>query len=125
MNIFQKEIFFIIFSVLLNILAQYLIKYSTSINGPITGNFLDVTKGLYNLIITPTCFLGLISAFMAAMFYILALGKLPLSIAYPFTSLGFILVVSIGIIFFNEPLTIAKISGITLIVIGIGFMLQT
>jgi multidrug transporter EmrE-like cation transporter len=125
MIIFQKEIFLILFSVSLNILAQYLIKYSTSINGPINGNFSDIIRGLYNIIATPTCLLGLFSAFIAAMFYILALSKLPLSIAYPFTALGFVLVVSIGIIFFNEPLSIAKIIGVTLIIIGIGFILQT
>lgn len=125
MLFFQKEIIFILFSVLLNVLAQYLIKYSLSIKEPITGNFIDIVKGLFNLVMTPACFLGLFSAFLAAMFYILALNKLPLSIAYPITALGFVAVVSVGVIFFNEPLSLFKMIGLTTILIGIGFILQS
>jgi len=125
MVIFQKELLFILFSVVLNVLAQYLIKYSTSSQEPISGNFFEVITGLFKLIITPACFFGLSSAFLAAMFYILALSKLPLSVAYPFTAFGFVVIVTVGVIFFNEPLTIAKIAGLSLIIIGIGFILQT
>ena len=121
---FQKEILFILFSILLNVSAQYLIKYSLSVKEPITGNLINVIKGLFGLVLTPACFLGLFSAFLAAMFYILALNKLPLSVAYPMTALGFVAIVCVGIIFFNEPVTIFKITGLSLIVIGIGLILQ-
>ena len=58
----------------------------------------------------------------AALFWMLALKKLPLSTAYPFTASGFVLILLFAVVFLGEPLTLAKITGTTLIVTGIAIM---
>lgn len=45
--------------------------------------------------------------------------KFQLSYAYPFMSLAFVLVMFLSAFFFNEPVTLAKTLGLTLIVAGI------
>lgn len=45
--------------------------------------------------------------------------KFPLSYAYPFMSLAFVLVMFLSAFFFNEPVTLAKTLGLALIVTGI------
>jgi multidrug transporter EmrE-like cation transporter len=48
-----------------------------------------------------------------------AMTKFPISYAYPFTSLAFVLVVFLGAVFFNEPITWPRVVGLTAIVAGI------
>ncbi len=56
------------------------------------------------------------AAFVAALFWMAAMTTLPLSIAYPFTSIAFVLVMFGSRIFFGEPLSIQKILGTHLLV---------
>ena len=121
----QKAIIFVVVAVLLNVLAQYLLKFSASIRDPINGNMMDVVSGLFKVVFTPTCFLGLFAGLLASMFWILALNKLPLTIVYPFTALGFIAIMAVGFIVFKEPFTLAKIAGMSFILIGIAFISNT
>ena len=45
--------------------------------------------------------------------------KFELSYAYPFTSVGFVLVLILSAVFFHEAITIPKVIGMVLIVAGI------
>ena len=45
--------------------------------------------------------------------------KFELSYAYPFMSLAFVLVLVLSAVLFHEPLTVPKILGVLLIIIGI------
>lgn len=49
----------------------------------------------------------------------LAMTRLDISYAYMFISMVFVLVPSAGYLFFNEPVTSAKIIGSSLIVLGV------
>lgn len=64
-------------------------------------------------------FSGFFSAFLAALFWMMALSKLDLSFAYPFMALNFIFVFMFSIFLFKEPLSFYKILGLILIVIGV------
>jgi multidrug transporter EmrE-like cation transporter len=48
-----------------------------------------------------------------------AMTKFPLSYAYPFMSLAFVLVMFLSAVFFKEPVTIPKSIGLGLIILGI------
>ena len=62
---------------------------------------------------------GFISAFVAGLFWMATLTKLPLSHAYPFVALSFAIVLFGSATFFQELLTWPKVVGVTLIVAGI------
>lgn len=62
---------------------------------------------------------GFTMAFIAAVVWMFALSKLPLSHAYPFLATSFVLVAIAGHFIFLEQLTLVKIVGLILIMIGI------
>lgn len=67
----------------------------------------------------PFIFIALIMLFFATVFYLLALSKLPLSIAYPMLSSGYILVVILSKIFLKEEVSLKRWIGVFVIIIGI------
>jgi drug/metabolite transporter (DMT)-like permease len=64
-------------------------------------------------------------ALIAAFAWIAALSKLDLSRAYPFVSASFVLVLVLSAIIFGESLTVFKIVGGLLIVLGLIIGSQT
>lgn len=59
------------------------------------------------------------AATLAALSWMVALSGMDLSRAYPFMSLNFVLILIAGALLFNEPITPAKLAGVTLIVSGV------
>ena len=62
---------------------------------------------------------ALIMLFFATIFYLFALSKLPLSIAYPMLSSGYVLVVLMSKIFLKEKVSLRRWLGVFIIIIGI------
>ena len=60
------------------------------------------------------------AAFVAALCWMLALNRLPLSRAYPFMGLSFVLVLFLSAALLGEPLTWQKLAGALLICAGVG-----
>ena len=67
----------------------------------------------------PLIFSGFISAFVASVFWMLAMTKFELTYAYPFMALSPALVFIIGIFVLGETFTIGKVLGLLIIMIGI------
>ena len=67
----------------------------------------------------PFIFGALVMLFIATVFYLLALSNLPLSIAYPMLSSGYVLVVLSSRIFLKENVSLKRWFGVFVIVIGI------
>ena len=77
---------------------------------------------LLKSLLDPFIFSGYASAFIASFFWLLALSKLELSHAYPFMSGAFVLVFIFSVFLFNESVSLQKILGLSLIVIGIAVL---
>lgn len=56
---------------------------------------------------------------IATILWVYALKLVPLSIAYPFMALAFVIVPIMGVIFLNEPFNVKTIFGVALIVGGL------
>lgn len=63
--------------------------------------------------------LGLFVYFSSAVVWLLVLAKIDVSLAYPFVGLGFILTALLGWLIRGEELSIGRISGTALIVLGV------
>ena len=79
---------------------------------------LFLIKQLFN----PWVFSGFASAFLAALFWMAAMTKLPISQAYPFMSLAFVIVIGASGYLFNEPVGVNKFIGAAFIVAGLVFI---
>lgn len=68
---------------------------------------------------TPWVLAGLLMYVLSAGAWLLVLARADLSFAYPFVSLAFVLTAIYGFWVLNEPMDLARISGIGLIVGGV------
>lgn len=79
----------------------------------------SLIEKIFLLITSFPVIVGFAMAFIAAVVWMFALSKLPLSHAYPFLATSFVLVAIAGHFIFHEQLTVVKIVGLILIMIGI------
>lgn len=82
-------------------------------------NMLGKVFALIKVIFDPFIFSGFVSAFVASLFWMAAMTKFEITVAYPFMSLAPALVFVIGVFFMGESFTIGKFLGLGLIIIGI------
>jgi uncharacterized membrane protein len=71
------------------------------------------------LIASPWILTTVLATAGAALAYLLALQRLELSRAYPVMSLSFLLVVLFSALLFSEALTVPKVAGIVLVLVGL------
>ena len=77
-------------------------------------------KGIYltKLVFDPYIFSGFLSAFIASLFWMIAMTKLELTTAYPFMSIAPRLVFIVGVFLLGETFTLGKLIGLVLIILG-------
>lgn len=114
--------FFIAMTVLLTVFGQLVLKWQISLAGPLPATISGKLLFLLEAVRNPWILVGLGAAFGASLFWMLALKKLPLSTAYPFTASGFVLILIFAVVVLGEPMTLAKLTGTALIVSGIAIM---
>ncbi|NDJ25188.1 EamA family transporter [Nostoc sp. B(2019)] len=71
-----------------------------------------------NLFLQPYVLVGLVSYFVAALFYIYALKKIPISVAYPTVAISYAVVSFLAHLLWGEPFGVKQI--IALLLIGLG-----
>lgn len=71
------------------------------------------------LLLNPWVISGIVATFLSGVSWLLAMTKFEISYAYPFVSLNYILVMAAGFLLFQESLSVTKIAGSALIVLGI------
>ena len=74
---------------------------------------------LFTVLFDPFVFSGLAATFVSGLCWMATMSKLEIGYAYPFTSLGFVLVVLLSHFLFGESLNAWRMCGVLLIVAGI------
>lgn len=110
---------YIALTILLTVYGQIVIKWQAGLAGALPTGGGDKLFFLFRLMLNPWVLSGFCAAFLASLAWMAAMTKLPLSHAYPFMSLAFVLVMFLSALFFQEPLTWPKIVGMACIVAGI------
>lgn len=111
--------FYIAFTILFTVYGQFVIKWQASQAGTLPASGGDKILFLLRLCLNPWVASGIAAAFVASLCWMAAMTRLPLSHAYPFTGLSFVLVLIGSGVCFGEALTPLKIAGTGLIVLGI------
>jgi len=76
-------------------------------------------KNLLEILLSPLIIIGFILYGLSAIIWLFILKRLPLSVAYPSLSLGYVLLIIVSSRVLNEPITSFKIIGSLLIVFGV------
>lgn len=122
MNVKTIAHFYLVATILTSVYSQLIMKWR------ISGRFaeLKIPEGIWPKIVTlftvlfdPFVFSGLVATFVSGLCWMATMSKLEIGYAYPFTSLGFVLVVLLSWILFGESLNAWRIWGVILIVAGI------
>ncbi len=110
---------YILGTIAFTVYGQLVLKWRISQYGALPEQINAKLLFLAKLFLDPFLMSGLASAFVASLFWILAMTKFELSFAYPFMSLSFVLVLFFSVLFFKEALTLHKVLGLVFIVIVI------
>lgn len=112
-------------SVILTVYCQLILKWRL---GQITIQGENALEKAFALAVLPLQDLWIASAFLAtfggAISWMFAISKLPISIAYPFMSLSYILVLAGAAFFFEEGISLTKIIGTVLVMLGLTLMVR-
>lgn len=94
--------------ILLGVGAQLLLKVGATGEGDFMVQLLR-----------PQTVIGLGLYGMAAFFYIVALRKIPVTVAFPSVALSYAIIALLGYFWLREPLGISQIAGIAMIMAGV------
>lgn len=111
--------FYIAMTVLLTLYGQLVLKWQVGLVSQPNAGVSGKIEFWFALLLKPWVLSGFAAAFAASLFWMLALTRLPLSTAYPFTALTFVLVITFGAVVFSEPISMAQLLGIVLVVSGV------
>ena len=109
----------ILAGVLLNAAAQLLLKAGTNRIGAFEFTSANIVPVGGQLITSPFIFGGLACYVVSVVIWILALSRVPVSIAYPMLSIGYIVNAGAAWFLFGESLTAQKLVGIGFIIVGV------
>ena len=109
----------VMLTVVLTVYGQFVIKWQVLAAGDIPDGGAAKAQFVGQLLMNPWILSGLGAAFAASVCWMLAMTKLPLSQAYPYTAASFILIVIGGAWLFSEPLSIIRVAGVLLIGVGV------
>ena len=109
----------ILTGVLLNAAAQLLLKAGTNAIGNFDFHLDNVIPIGFKLAFQPFILGGLACYAISLVVWIMALSRVPVSIAYPMLSIGYVINAFVAWQWFGEALSAQKLLGIGFIVIGV------
>jgi multidrug transporter EmrE-like cation transporter len=120
------ELALILTSVALSSGSQILLKIGMTSDAVLsslkTGSPVQVCQAVLT---SPPVLTGLASFGVSAVFWLFVLSRVPLSLAFPFISLGIVVSVLAGFFLLGEPIPIGRIAGTGCIVLGICLVAAT
>lgn len=108
---------FVFSSILLGAVGQVLMKLgATKLN---TAASASLMAKLLTMFTQPFIIEGLICYGLSAVCWIFGLTRLPLSSAYPMVAIGYVIVFILAVLLFKETVSLVKIGGLLMIVMGV------
>lgn len=109
----------ILFGVLLNAVAQLLLKAGTNAVGHFSFHTANIVPIGLKLAFQPYILGGMTCYAVSLVVWIMALSRVPVSIAYPMLSIGYVINAFVAHYWFGEALSAQKLLGIGFIILGV------
>ena len=110
-RMYLKFIPLILFSVALNASAQlFLRKGMPNVSLVTNQGVLELAQGAIRVVLNPWVFSGLSCYAISIVLWMYVLSKVQVSFAYPFLSVGYVIVVGAAYLFFREPVSVMKLA---------------
>jgi len=111
--------FLILSSVSLNACAQIFLRKAASPLGSEALHPGHLFATALALVINPFLLLGMLCYAVSIAIWIAVLARVEVSVAYPFLSIGYVIVIAVGFFFLGENVTPLRVAGVTLICAGL------
>lgn len=115
----------VITCMILNTAAQLLMKATMNAVGHFSFTVSNIMPIGLKMISCPFLFLGMICYVASFSLWFLVLSRMDVAIAYPLTSIAFIMTAIAAAFFFGEPLTLVRLTGILVIIAGVFLLFRT
>jgi multidrug transporter EmrE-like cation transporter len=116
---------YILGTVAFTVYGQIMLKWRIGMYGQLPDLASDKIIFLLKAVLDPYIFSGLVAAFIASLFWMAAMTKFDVSLAYPLITAGLTLTtVFMAIVILSEPVSINKVLGVVLIISGVLFMIR-
>ena len=119
----MKALVLIFVSILFGAAGQVMMKWGT--NQIFVPSGTGFYRSIYAYLTNVPLLFGLTLYGISAVFWIVAIGKVELSYAYPMVALGYVLVFIASFFLFHEHITFFRIWGLLLIVMGVVFIAKS
>ncbi|HEX2648650.1 MAG TPA: SMR family transporter [Burkholderiales bacterium] len=115
----------ILTGVLLNALAQFLLKAGTNAVGQFEFTAANIGPIGTRLAMSPWILGGMLAYGVSLVVWIMGLSRIEVSIAYPMLSLGYVLNAAAAWYFFGESVGPMRLAGIGFIMLGVFFVARS
>lgn len=109
----------IVLPVVLLAYTQLVLKWQANAVGGAAALDRGVVSYFLAMLLNPWTATAILASLCAMLSWFIVLGLFPISYAYPFVSLSFLLVGIGGVVILGEHMNIFRLSGLVLIVIGV------
>lgn len=110
---------YIVATIIFTVYSQLIMRWQVGEAGALPTDSPGKVNYIVALLFNPWVLSGVVATFLAGISWMLAMTKFEISYAYPFVSLNYILVLVAGFLLFNESITVTKLAGSALVVLGI------
>lgn len=110
---------YILIGVLAGAGGQILLKKGMSTMGPLTLTLNQIFIILWRVGTNPYVVIGLGIYVVSTLFWLMALSRVDLSYAYPFTSLGYVVMLTAAWLIFHEGITPLRLLGSLVVCLGV------
>ena len=115
----NRYLLLILLGVLLNAIGQLCLKQGMRCIGPFEFELANVFPICYKVAINPYVLGGIASYILSVVIWLMVLSKVEVSYAYPFLSIGYIIVALAGKYYFDEEVSFTRWLGIFVICVGV------
>jgi multidrug transporter EmrE-like cation transporter len=115
----------ILTGVLLNAAAQLLLKAGTNAFGAMALEKANLVVAGFRILTEPHIFGGLTCYVFSVGIWIAALSRVSVSVAYPMLSIGYVINALAAWYLFGETLSVSKLVGIGVIVVGVAIVAKS
>jgi multidrug transporter EmrE-like cation transporter len=99
--------------------AQAMLKHGVDRAGGVNLFGGQLISSIQKIVMEPFIIGALALILVAIPMWLQVLFRLPLSVAYPLVSMGYLFALVIGVVFFREALTPLRVAGVSIIMVGV------
>lgn len=111
--------FLIVFEVFLNVAAQLSLKVGMERIGGFSFSWNNLAPIGWQVLTSPWIISGLMIYVVSMVVWLMVLSRAEVSLVYPLTSLGYVFTVLVAYLFLGEHVSIIRIFGVVIIILGV------